>query len=38
MPEMPGYAEYAPQQEYPGVAYYGDPYFARLHARGAIRL
>jgi hypothetical protein len=28
MPEMPGYAEYAPQQEYPGVAYYGDPYFA----------
>jgi hypothetical protein len=28
MPEMPGYAEYAQQQGYPGVAYYGDPYFS----------
>jgi hypothetical protein len=28
MPEMPGYAEYAPEQGYPGVAYYGDPYFS----------
>ena len=28
MPEMPGYAEYEPLQEYPGMAYYGDPYLA----------
>jgi len=28
MPEMPGYAEYEPLQEYPGVAYYGDPYLS----------
>jgi len=28
MPEMPGYAEFEPQQAYPGVSYYGDPYLA----------
>jgi hypothetical protein len=31
MPEMPGYAEYQPLQEYPGVAYYGDPYLPVAH-------